>query len=27
VAPPLTFPMVIRDLNRELRSLVLINPR
>jgi hypothetical protein len=26
VAPPLTFPMVIRDLNRELRSLVLINP-
>jgi hypothetical protein len=27
VAPPLTFPMVIRDLNRELASLVLVKPR
>lgn len=26
VAPPLTFPMVVRDLNRELSSLVLVNP-
>ncbi len=26
VAPPLTFPMVIRDLNRELASLVLVSP-
>ena len=26
VAPPLTFPMVIRDLNRELASLVLVKP-
>jgi hypothetical protein len=27
VAPPLTFPMVVRDLNRELAGLVLIRPR
>jgi hypothetical protein len=27
VAPPLTFPMVVRDLNRELASLVLVTPR
>jgi hypothetical protein len=27
VAPPLTFPMVVRDLNRELAALVLIQPR
>ena len=26
VAPPLTFPMVVRDLNRMLRSLVLVQP-
>jgi hypothetical protein len=26
VAPPLTFPMVVRDLNRELASLVLVQP-
>src|SRR5712691_4059354 len=26
VAPPLTFPMVVRDLNRTLASLVLVNP-
>jgi len=26
VAPPLTFPMVVRDLNRELASLVLVEP-
>jgi len=26
VAPPLTFPMVVRDLNRELTSLVLVKP-
>ena len=26
VAPPLTFPMVVRDLNRELGSLVLVKP-
>ncbi len=26
VAPPLTFPMVVRDLNRELAGLVLIKP-
>jgi hypothetical protein len=27
VAPPLTFPMVVRDLNRELASLVLVEPQ
>jgi hypothetical protein len=27
VAPPLTFPQVVRDLNRELASLVLVTPR
>ncbi len=27
VAPPLTFPQVVRDLNRELAGLVLIEPR
>jgi len=26
IAPPLTFPMIIRDLNRELASLVLVEP-
>ena len=26
VAPPLTFPMVVRDLDRELASLVLVHP-
>jgi len=27
VAPPLTFPMVVRNLNRELASLVLVEPQ
>ncbi len=27
VAPPLTFPMVVRDLNRMMGTLVLVNPR
>jgi len=27
IAPPLTFPMVVRDLNRELASLVLVKPK
>jgi hypothetical protein len=27
VAPPLTFPMVVRDLNRELAALALVEPR